>query len=219
MKIVNKGDQPLGDSDAIKTLPPDEINTLLEKGYLVIDARPLDDYARDHIPGTISIPPSRSFSTYAGWFVDFDRPVYLIADAQSLAARVDELRAVGVEQIAGAFSPDVVSQHQNSVMLARISPAEAHQAAMQAGVQIVDVRGKHEFAEGHIDGALNIPLGYLPDHLDDLPRDRLIVLQCETGVRSQVAASLLEKSGLHNVASLMGGLRGWQAADLPTTNS
>ena len=188
----------------------------MERGCLVIDARPLEDYARDHIPGTISIPPTRSFNTYAGWFVDFESPVYLIADAQSLAARVEELRAVGVEQIAGAFSPEVVAQHPRRVTLARISPQEVHQAG--AGVQIVDVRGKNEYAEGHIAGALHIPLGYLPAHLDDLPRDRLIVLQCETGIRSQIAASLLQKSGFHNAATLIGGLQGWQAAGMPVTD-
>ena len=217
MKVVNKGDQPLDDADAIPMLPPDEINAILERGCLVIDARPLEDFARDHIPGTISIPPTRSFNTYAGWLVDFERPVYLIADAQSLTARVEELCAVGVENLAGAFSPEVVAQHPRRVALSRISPQEAHQAG--AGVQIVDVRGKNEYTERHIEGALHIPLGYLPAHLDELPHDRLIVLQCETGIRSQIAASLLQKSGFHNTATLIGGMQGWLAAGMPISNS
>jgi hydroxyacylglutathione hydrolase len=218
MKIVNRDAQPLTDSDDIRVLPPDAIDAVLEKGYLIIDARPLDDFARGHIPGTLGIPPTRKFNTYAGWFVNFTQPVYLIVDEASLAKRVEELRAIGVEDIAGVFLPDVVTQYAKRLMLTRISPAEAHQAALQNGVQIVDVRGQHEYESGHIEDALNIPLGYLPAHLDELPRDMLIVLQCETGVRSQIAASLLEKSGFHNVASLSGGLESWQASGLPISN-
>ena len=222
MKMVNRDAQPLTDTDDINILPPGDIHAILEKDCLIIDARPQEDFAQGHIPGTLGIPPTRKFNTYAGWFVDFEQPVYLIVDEASLAERVEELRAIGVEDISGIFLADAVmqyAQYDKSVMLTHISPAETHQAAMQDGVQIVDVRGKQEYAAGHIDNALNVPLGYLPAHLDDLPRDRLIVLQCETGVRSQIASSFLEKSGFHNVASLSGGLENWRESGLPIANS
>ena len=217
MKHVNRDDQPLGDMDDIPTLPPEQLDAVLERGCLIIDARPREDFAQAHIPGTLGIPPTRSFSTYAGWFVDFERPVYLIANADALADRIEELRAIGVEDIAGIFSPEAVTTHPRQVMISEMTPAEAQAAG--AGIQFVDVRGRNEYKDGHIDSALNIPLGYLPDHLDELPRDRLLVLQCQTGVRSQIAASLLEKHGLHNIASMTGGLENWMQSGLPLADS
>jgi hydroxyacylglutathione hydrolase len=77
---------------------------------------------------------------------------------------------------------------------------------------VIDVRGHGEWAAGHLPGAPNIPLGYLTDRLKDLPRDKLVVVHCETGGRSAIAASLLRARGLTNVVNLTGGFAAWQKA-------
>jgi hydroxyacylglutathione hydrolase len=77
------------------------------------------------------------------------------------------------------------------------------------------VRGRAEWEEGHVPGAANVPLGYLADRLDELPTDRLIIVQCRSGSRSAIAASLLEAHGRTDVANLSGGWLAWQLAGLP----
>jgi hydroxyacylglutathione hydrolase len=77
------------------------------------------------------------------------------------------------------------------------------------GIVIVDVRGRNEFRQQHIVGARNIPLGFLPQHLDQLPHDDTIVVQCATGYRSQIAASLLRAKGFENVVSLQDSKERW----------
>ncbi len=79
---------------------------------------------------------------------------------------------------------------------------------------MVDVRQESEWDAGHAPMASLIPLAELPDHLDDLPRDRLIICACRSGARSHRAASFLLQEGFDAV-NLSGGMIAWYAEDLP----
>ena len=78
--------------------------------------------------------------------------------------------------------------------------------AAVAGV-LVDVRSPKEYARGHIEGALNIPLDELDDRADELPKDRPVFLYCAKGMRSTRAAHLLTARGFE--ASSLGGWTGY----------
>jgi hydroxyacylglutathione hydrolase len=87
---------------------------------------------------------------------------------------------------------------------------------MAAGTTaVVDVRSANEWAAGHIAGAQHIPLGYLADRCRTLPTTQPIVVQCQSGARSAIAASLLERLGFSDVTNLAGGLTAWAAAGQP----
>jgi rhodanese-related sulfurtransferase len=77
---------------------------------------------------------------------------------------------------------------------------------------IVDVREPHEYDEFNI-GALNIPLGSLPQRLDELEshKDEEIILHCRSGARSGNAKAYLLQQGYPNVRNLLGGMLAWQA--------
>jgi hydroxyacylglutathione hydrolase len=62
---------------------------------------------------------------------------------------------------------------------------------------------------------VHVPLGYLADRATELPRERPIVVQCQSGARSSIAASVLERLGVTNVMNLSGGMSAWVAAGLP----
>jgi len=76
---------------------------------------------------------------------------------------------------------------------------------------VIDVRQAAEYADGHVPGAWHIAAGSLLERLDDLPRDRPIVMMCASGYRSSVAASLLRRSGFSDVAWVASGLPAWEA--------
>ncbi|MFN8562244.1 MAG: rhodanese-like domain-containing protein [Anaerolineae bacterium] len=116
-----------------------------------------------------------------------------------------------MDNLPGYFTPGEVVDL--NVELPTISLNQAVEQIRQ-GAYILDVRGSSEYAEGHIDGAINIPFGLLPQHLDALPQDRPIIVHCAGGVRAQVAASLLMKHSIANFAILEGGLDAWKAAGL-----
>ena len=82
-------------------------------------------------------------------------------------------------------------------------------------ITVIDVRNATEWAAGHIPGAMHIPLGYLDDRTAEIPAGKPLVVQCQSGGRSAIAASILERAGFANVANLTGGITAWAAAGLP----
>jgi len=77
---------------------------------------------------------------------------------------------------------------------------------------IVDVRNEDEWARGHIPGAKLIPLPTLHTRLNEIPRDRAVILHCQRGSRSAVAAATLDAFGFDDVHELSGGMSAWEAA-------
>jgi hydroxyacylglutathione hydrolase len=210
MKRVNKEGPALS---AELAAPPHldraGLEELLDAGVQVIDFRPAEAFAEAHLPGTLSIPATETnFSTYVGWFVDYDRPLYLIApDDRSVEALLTALRAVGVDDVAGYWTPEVIDAAADSMSRWSAEELVAHMRAED--LAILDVRGESEYADLHISGARHIPIGYLPRRLSDIPTDRTVVVQCAGGYRSQIAASLLRNHGFDNVVALADGTDVW----------
>lgn len=93
--------------------------------------------------------------------------------------------------------------------------------AIAAGEEmlIVDVRTADEFAEGHIEGSINIPVNELTQSLNLLPNlDQNLVIVCGSGHRSAVAMTALNLLGYTNVRSMMSGISAWTKAELPVTD-
>jgi glyoxylase-like metal-dependent hydrolase (beta-lactamase superfamily II)/rhodanese-related sulfurtransferase len=80
---------------------------------------------------------------------------------------------------------------------------------------LLDVREPVEYAHGHVPGAVNVPQADLADRLDELPRDRPLLVICQGGYRSLRAAQFLKQCGFDNVASIAGGTAAWDAAGKP----
>jgi hydroxyacylglutathione hydrolase len=101
-------------------------------------------------------------------------------------------------------------------MLTSLAPVpEVDQNALEARppeVVLLDVREPHEFASGHVPGALNLPQADLATRLSEVPRDRPIYVICQGGFRSLRAAQFLSQVGITDVASVNGGTEGWRAA-------
>ena len=98
-----------------------------------------------------------------------------------------------------------------------ISPQALYDALRQANPPlVVDVREPREFRLSHIPQARNVPLSRLLQRLDQLPRDRTIVLVGRTTRRARRAAALLKQEGFENLILLEGGMLAWEAADLMT---
>ncbi|HXE57841.1 MAG TPA: rhodanese-like domain-containing protein [Gemmatimonadales bacterium] len=225
MKRINKlGPRVLGGFPRPARLAADRLGGLLASGAVVVDLRPAQAYAEGHVPGTINLPLNRSFNTWAGWLLPYDRDLYLLADARTRPGAVDEaardLAMVGLDRIAGWFDHDALDawrERHGLETVEQITPAElAALKAHHGEVAVVDVRGRSEWEAGHLPGVPNLPLGYLPDRLDEIPTDRPVVLHCQGGGRSSIGASLLLARGVKKVRNLSGGYAAWQAAGLPT---
>jgi hydroxyacylglutathione hydrolase len=98
----------------------------------------------------------------------------------------------------------------------QITASELAEKLRDGTVAVLDVRGAAEWEAGHLPGVPNIPAGYLADRLDEVPREKPLVVHCQAGARSAMAASLLQAHGFDNVVNLQGGYAAWQASDHPT---
>ncbi len=211
MKHVNKvGPDMLADLEPPVALDRGQFDAILKSGALVVDFRHAEDYAAGHVPGTISIPATNpQYNTYVGWFVDFAQPFYFVLpEGANLDAIVIALRAVGVDNIPGYFPAGTVAD--GTIALRRLRVEQLGEQLARGEVVVIDVRGKSEYATGHIDGAINVPLGHIPRRLANIPRDRPLVAQCASGLRSQIGASVLQRFGYNNVATLDDPEGHWQ---------
>jgi rhodanese-related sulfurtransferase len=94
-----------------------------------------------------------------------------------------------------------------------VSASEAFEL-LEGDVLLLDVRQENEWDAGHAPMATLIPLAELPDRLDDLPKDRVIICACRSGARSLRAATFLQENGFETV-NMTGGMLAWVAGDLP----
>jgi len=97
----------------------------------------------------------------------------------------------------------------------QISVPELAERVRRGEAAVLDVRGRAEWEAGHLPGVANVPVGYLTEHLDELPRDRPLVVHCQAGARSAIAASVLQAHGFDNVVNLTGGYAAWARQALP----
>lgn len=94
-----------------------------------------------------------------------------------------------------------------------ISATEANERIAN-GALVVDVRQHQEYVDGHIQGAKLIPLNELPNRMNELPKDRELVIVCRSGARSSVATRQLNAAG-YRAVNLNGGMIAWNSARLP----
>ena len=98
---------------------------------------------------------------------------------------------------------------------ADVSAAEAL-ALRKSGAFILDVRQPDEWAAGHIPDATLIPLGELASRVNEVPKDRQVVVVCRSGNRSAQGREILLGAGHPSVTSMAGGMNDWAAAGYPT---
>ncbi len=222
MKKLNKdGPRILGGFNRPAEQPAAGLAAVLASGAAVVDLRPAADFALGAVPGTISVPMNGSFTTWMGWLVPYDKDFFLIGDAAAVELAARDLAMIGLDRIGGWFSPGVVGAwaSANSAPLSVIPQVTAQdlaQSLTHAAVTLVDVRNPGEWSAAHIEGAQHIPLGRLIERLDEIPRDKPIVLQCAAGARSMIGASILKARGVDRVINLIGGFGAWSNAGLPS---
>jgi hydroxyacylglutathione hydrolase len=227
MKRINRtGPRLLGGIRRPARLPVTNLATALAQGATVVDIRPAVEFAHGAVPGTLNIPGGRTFTTWAGWLLPYDRDFYLIVDdrrGQTIDQLVRDLAGIGLDRIAGYFGSEVVDAWRASQghlqTIPSLSLADFVAQLQSNDKVVVDVRGEGEWKAGHLPGSLHLPLGELDGRLDELPRDRPVIVHCETGARAAMAASLLRARGFREVSQFPGGFAEWRAAGQPVESS
>lgn len=215
MKHVNKvGPAVLGSNQAAAPLEAKQISTAMKDGT-VIDLRPSTAFADGHVTGTLNIPLGM-LASWAGWIVDYEKPVYLISDPVQQAEAIRVLHKIGIDRILGVFDAKQIADSGLANETYQSASPEFLQPMIESGdVALIDVRSNAEWVEGHIDSAQHRFLGKLPSRLEHLPVDKPIVTQCRSGARSAIAASVIQAAGFTPI-NMTGGYAAWHQAKLPT---
>ena len=157
---------------------------------------------------------SSRFNTHIGWYVDYDLPTYIICDEGELTHIMTLLHAIGVDDVPGYFTPEVVADYNG--VIRGVSVAQASSLLQTGKATLIDVRGPDEFRAGHIPHAISLPMGSLFKKLELVPPRQQVIVQCGGGLRSQIVASMLQRVGFTNIRNLSGGINAWKSAGLPT---
>ena len=81
-------------------------------------------------------------------------------------------------------------------------------------VFVIDVREQWEYDEGHIPGVTLIPMNDVPNRLNEIPKDKEVILTCRSGNRSSQVTQFLRDQGFTNIHNMDGGILAWEAAGL-----
>jgi hydroxyacylglutathione hydrolase len=213
-EINRSGAPALTEMQALAELTPEEAVDRQRTGAIILDTRPSQQFFAGHIPGAVHIALGGQYASFAATLLGLDKEIVLVAeDEEHLEESRLRLARVGIERVVGSLKSGM-QQWTGPV-------AEIHQVSVEdlrremENVQIVDVRREAEFADGHIEGAMLMPLHKLESLVSALDHDRPIAVHCKGGYRSAIGCSLIQRAGFENVINVMGGFDAWLACGLP----
>jgi hydroxyacylglutathione hydrolase len=217
--INQQGPRILGMLPNPPGLAPEIVQERMRAGLPLVDGRPRESFAREHIPGSLNIELGDSFATYVGWILPFNAPlIILIEDEAGRREAVVQLVRIGYERVEGYLDGGIASWKAAALPIGSFASMDIgtlyRRWSRHEGFIILDVRRADEWRRGHIPGALHIHIGDLAQHLHELPEDQPIATLCASGFRSEIAASMLAATG-REVIAVRGGMDEWIMSGLP----
>jgi hydroxyacylglutathione hydrolase len=191
----------------------DTLRDRVRDGAVLVDTRPSSEFLARHLQGSISLPLGRSFLTWAGSVLDPSHELVLILAPDEMrqwrtAAR--DLALIGYDRVIGALPAVALESFAPRQVTSIPSIGVSELAARVDHPTVIDVRTETEWNEGHIPGAVHVPLAYLEGRIAELRERQPIVTYCQSGARSATAASVLRAAGVDDVSSVDGGFDAWQ---------
>jgi hydroxyacylglutathione hydrolase len=215
MKFENRtGPKYLGKLPGPLRLKSSSINEVVNNDdTVIIDTRNWNKYKSGHLPGSIFAPMDQSFNTTVGCYVTPDKSIYLILEEEQFQEAVLDLIRIGLDDIKEFFTDEDLAEYQSRggelSTSQDITATELKEMLVDENNFLLDVRRASELKEiGFINGAYNIAHTQLYSHLDEVPKNKRIMVQCLSGNRSRYALSFLESKG-YEAANVMGGIIKW----------
>jgi rhodanese-related sulfurtransferase len=219
--VLNSRERPTLEESLARELNPmtlEQALALQQVGGQLLDTREPSDFAAAHLAGSVNIGLGGQYATWAGTVLSHDRPIVIIADPGRESESAVRLGRIGFDHVVGYLKDGLRSleaRPELTVETERISAPVAAERLATGTPLLVDVRAPGERDQKRVAGSVGIPLNHLTERLDDLPKDRPLLVYCAGGYRSSIAASLLQQHGFTHVSEIAGGIAAWEAAKLP----
>jgi hydroxyacylglutathione hydrolase len=221
MAAINRRGAPLlgRELPGLTRLSVDEVARMQDAGAALIDVRGGREHDRGHIPGSYSIGLEGAVSVWAGWLIARERPIILAGGSheQHLTAQRQLLR-IGYDQIAGELDGGVDAWRSSGRELSTFDTVDVEDMATWVlsaePMTVVDVRDEHEWASGHVPGALHLYVPDVPFRAGEISHDDPVAVHCASGYRAGIAASLLEQAGFARIIHVNGEYSDWDRLHL-----
>ncbi|HWN13038.1 MAG TPA: rhodanese-like domain-containing protein [Candidatus Dormibacteraeota bacterium] len=194
----------------------------IDKGAFVLDVRTPEEYGQGHIPGAIHVwIESPQFANRAGLFIPAEAPVVLVVSSPTdLERAVQGLGRIGLDAIAGQLQWGMTEWKSQGLPMEQVPQISVHDLATmkdeRPDLVVIDVREPFEWDEGHIEGALHVPMSEALARKDLVPAGRPKAVLCAGGLRSSTVISALSRAGLTNWYNVIGGMTAWQKGGYST---
>ena len=202
----------------LKPLSMHEFKDFMARDAQVVDVRGPTAFAGGHIPNTLNIWKN-GLPAYAGWFLNYDEPIIIVDDNND---RIDELRRylvrLGYDNIYGYLSGGFPIWFKGSGDFETVNTWSVHDLLPNMGKEslfLLDVRKENDWIKERIDGSHNIYIGLLKDNIESVPKDKHVVVSCDTGYKASIGTSILQMNGYKNVTNILGSMMSWKKAGYP----
>lgn len=217
VQMNREGGGALAELPAPAALSAADVAARQAAGAVVLDTRPSAEYGAGHVPGSIHMGQSGQLASWAGALLSPETPIVLVAeDEERIAESRTRLARVGLENVAGYLAGGIRGWDEAGRPLARTEQIAVDELkarlAEGADIALVDVRRPGEWTAGHIGAAVHLPLHELERRAAALDPNRPVAAVCQSGYRSSIATSLLERMGFRKVVNVVGGMAAWNAA-------
>lgn len=218
IKSMNRaGVRPLGEVEP-KPVSIREAIPHFQRGAGLLDTRPREAFVQTHVPGSVHLEADDQLSNRIGFVFPPDVPVLLLLSDPAEYERVFfSLARVGYDNVIGYLAEGLDAWEKMGLPVTAgdiqdIPPAELNDLLLSGNGSrpvVVDVREAWEFQQGHVPGAVLMPLGQLSMRLSELDLETPVAVICATGNRSQSASALLGQKGFKTVYNVLGGTSEW----------
>lgn len=222
---INQGRKPYSDEPVQPPeLSPEEAVEMIDGGVPVLDVRSGPDYSDGHIQGSFFVPArTRPFEQYAGWILPVSSPFLLaVGEGEDLVDIVTRLAMVGLDrQVRGIIRIDRWKADGRPLSrVGELGVVALHDRWQEADIKVLDVRDSSEWEDGHIDGARHINFKHLGRRWQELVayRNDPIAVICDSGMRSLIACSILQRHQFSAVYNVQGGMTDWSSRNFPVVN-
>jgi glyoxylase-like metal-dependent hydrolase (beta-lactamase superfamily II)/rhodanese-related sulfurtransferase len=224
IKAMNRtGPKPLGNVTA-QPITVKEAISYFQRGAGLLDTRWKEEYVQAHVPGSVHLEVDSQLSNRIGFVFPPDVPfILLLSDPSEYEQVVFSLARVGYDNVLGYLSEGLDVWEKMGLPIAAgdikdLEPRELYQLLQTCTngdcPVVVDVREPWEYRQGHVPGAVLIPLGQLSSRLNELDPVHPVAVICASGNRSQSAAALLGQKGFKTVYNILGGTGAWMYSGL-----
>jgi hydroxyacylglutathione hydrolase len=219
-EVNRTGAAALQDLASPVELSPRQVDQLSRENNLILDLRTAAAYGNGHVSGAINIGLGGQFASWAGTLVPQETSIVLVADdAAGVDEAVTRLARVGIESVKGFLGGGMYAWDQAGLPTAVTPQMPVDELRLRtqesSGLQILDVRRPAEHNNGHVPGAINIPLAHLEQEIEKLDATRPTAVICAGGYRSSAATSILERRAFGSIFNVVGGTDAWINAGYP----